>query len=667
MRVVPLAEGDPPLVDEQRGDHGADLCAARRRSVSLLFAEVGEDALEQVDEPTVVGHVCRDVGPVVLCVELALGLPAQPLLVSRHGILVEEPCVAEPRLSDVAVPERDLTVYTPEAALILAKPHGAPVHRGVCGVLGVIVHHAVLVEQGAAGVQHSVDGVHRYVEVPAELRVHGTDEFGLDVLPLAVLAVAHQLADSGGRGEHGVLERLVAHDRRCDDSPVRDEVDRPLRGGRGDGGARKAHQRRRPGDRVDRLVARGTSWLRGNSAVVANVCHRISDDAVVDERHRDRGVGEPVDGLDLYAGENLGDLPLDPADHERANLLVNVCLAPVKRRLRVGAVDRLNGVHDSVEDRRAVVEDLPVRGGANLVGVPVGEDTRGELVPDLFLEPVLHGAEGRPLCEPLPPGGRAGERLDERRPLVTGADEVGLDVHRVRILRHRAELVRPVAVHEDPALHLLVGEPLVRLPVAIIKRGRDEDAVLAELRVPLRVFALHADHRRALGLERRKRGSFGVRTEEPEPEEATEVVGLPGERGALDLVAKDIVDRRLGIPLVRVLAEETAHVASVRTPDGDLEKDGGRMVARVDRDVEPLGLLVVECALTRREGLARRDVLGERLREDRSAELVRPRHVGPALGHHLGRGLPRIPERELLLEVRPALCVVLAVSVEPDA
>ena len=517
VRVVPLAEGDPPLVDKQRGDHGADLRAARRRSVSLLFAEIGEDALEQVYEPTVVCHICRDVGPVVLRVELALGLSAQPLLVGRHGVLVEEPRVAEPRLADVAVPERDLTVYTPEAALVLAKPHGAPVHRGIRGILGVIVHHAVLVEQGAAGVQHGVDGIHRYVEVPAELRVHGTDEFGLDVLPLAVLAVAHQLADSGGRGEHGVLERLVAHDRRRDDAPVRDEVDRPLRGGRGDGGARKAHQRRRPGDRVDRLVARGASRLRGDSAVVAHVGHRISDDAVVDERHRDRIISEPVDGLDLYAGENLGDLPLDPSDHERANLLVNVCLAPVKRRLRVGTVDRLNGVHDSVEDRRAVVEDLPVRGGANLVGVPVGEDARGELVPDLFLEPVLHGAKGRPLREPLPPGGRAGERLDERRPFVAGADEVGLDGHRVRILRHRAELVRSVAVHEDPALHLLVGEPLVRLPVAIVKRGRDEDAVLAELRVPLCVFALHADHRRALGLERRKRGSFGVRTEEPEP------------------------------------------------------------------------------------------------------------------------------------------------------
>ena len=91
------------------------------------------------------------------------------------------------------------------------------------------------------------------------------------------------------------------------------------------------------------------------------------------------------------------------------------------------------------------------------------------------------------------------------------------------------------------------------------------------------------------------------------------------------------------------------------------------MVTRVDRDVEPLGLLVVECALTRGEGLAGRDVLGKRLREDRRAELVRPCHVGPALGHHLGRGLPRIPERELLLEVSPALRVVLAISVEPDA
>ena len=227
---------------------------------------------------------------------------------------------------------------------------------------------------------------------------------------------------------------------------------------------------------------------------MAHVGHRISDDAVVDERHRDRVIGEPVDGLDLYAWEDLGYLPLDPSDHERADLLVNVCLAPVERRLRVGAVDRLHGVHDSVEDRRTVVEDLPVRGGANLVRVPVGEDARGELVLDLLLEPVLHGPESRPLCEPLPPGGCAGERLDERRPLVAGADEVGLDVHRVRILSHRTELVRPVAVHEDPALHLLVGEPLVRLPVAIVERCRDEDPVLAELRVTLSAFALHSDH-----------------------------------------------------------------------------------------------------------------------------------------------------------------------------
>ena len=195
VRVVPLAEGDPPLVDEQHGDHGADLRTARRRSVSLLFAEVGEDTLEQVDEPAVVGHICRYVGPIVLRVELALGLPAQPLLVSHHGVFIEEPCVAEPRLADVAVPERDLTVYAPEPALVLAEPHGAPVHRGIHGILGVVVHHAVLVEQGAAGVQYGVDSVHRNVEVPAELRVHGTDEFGLDVLPLAVLAVAHQLAD----------------------------------------------------------------------------------------------------------------------------------------------------------------------------------------------------------------------------------------------------------------------------------------------------------------------------------------------------------------------------------------------------------------------------------------------------------------------------------------